>query len=804
MLIYTADKQQFVRHVESNEIDERILSRMMEQGLGRVGHAEIASWRDSMRYIKDVVATRDIPDDTGVAIEYTIPQTSKRIDFILTGRNPDDVDTAVIVELKQWETVEETDKDAVVRTFLGGTQREVTHPSYQAWTYAALLEDFNEAVEHGNIKLRPCAYLHNCLSHEVLLSDFYKEHLDRAPAFLKRDAEKLRRFIQQHVRKGDRNQIIYRIENGRIRPSRSLADHLSSLLQGNQEFLMVDDQKLAFESALHLVDVGGTNGKQVFIVEGGPGTGKSVVAINLLVELINRGLVANYVTRNAAPRQVYRTKLAGTMKRSRIDNLFQGAGGFHSSEPDSFDALVVDEAHRLNEKSGLYQNLGENQVKELIQAANVSVFFLDEDQRVTWKDIGSREEIEKWARYAGATLHYATLRSQFRCNGSDGYLAWLDHVLQIRETANPDLTDLDYSVEVVDSPSELRDRIFELNVQANRARLLAGYCWDWVSKRKDPKAFDITFPEYGFAMQWNLDKDGPLWLIQPNSVQEVGCIHTCQGLELDYVGVIIGPDLVARDGRLVTRPRERSRMDKSIQGYVKHSKEDAGAADRKAETIIKNTYRTLLSRGMKGCLIWCTDEETQQYFKEMVGGCADSREGDASVPNRVIPFPVVPPDQVDRTANVVPLLDVKVAAGSLNEVSAIEDLQWVKVPDHLNTTPDMCVAQVVGESMNRRVPNGAWCLFKRNPGGTRQGKVVLVQHRDIQDPDTGASVTIKRYYSEKRDDPDGGGWRHERIVLKPDSTDPRYEPIVLEAEATSKFVVFELIAVMEVDTTLSQ
>jgi len=797
VLVYTANKEQFIQHVENNEIDERILSRMVEQGLGRVGRAEVTSWRDSMQYMKNVVATRDIPNDAGVAIEYTIPQTSKRIDVILSGRSADDVDTAVIVELKQWETADATGKDAVVRTFLGGDQREVTHPSYQAWTYAALLEDFNETVERENIKLWPCAYLHNCVSHETVLSDFYKEHLARAPAFLKRDADKLRRFIQQHVRKGDRNQIIYRIENGRIRPSKSLADYLSSLLQGNREFLMLDDQKLVFESALQLADIGEKGSRQVFIVEGGPGTGKSVVAVNLLVELINRGLVANYVTRNAAPRQVYRSKLAGTMKRSRIDNLFQSSGGFQSTEPNSFDALIVDEAHRLNEKSGFYQNLGENQIKEIIDASNVSVFFLDEDQRVTWKDIGSREEIEKWAHHAGATLHYATLRSQFRCNGSDGYLAWLDHVLQIRETANPDPRDLDYSVEIVDSPSELRDRIFKLNVEANRARLLAGYCWDWVSKKKDPKAFDITFPEHGFAMQWNLDEDGSLWLIQPNSVQEVGCIHTSQGLELDYVGVIIGPDLVARDGRLVARPRERSRMDKSIHGYVKDRKQDAEAADRKAEAIIKNTYRTLLSRGMKSCLVWCTDEDTQEYFKQMTSSTTISESAAAEHPSDVVPFPVIPEDQVNSVPNIVPVVDIKAAAGSFSETQTQDETQWVQLPDHLRALPGMFIAQVVGESMNRRIPNGAWCLFAKPPGGTRNGKIVLVQHHDIEDPDTGGSITVKRYYSEKRTDHDSQ-WRHESIILKPESTIQGYRPIVLTDRSASELrVIGELKAVLQ-------
>lgn len=796
MLIYTADKQEFVDHVNRNEIEDRILSQMEARGRGGVGRSELQSWRNSMQYMKNILSDREIPGDAGVAIEYTIPQTSKRIDFILTGTNADSIDTAIIVELKQWESASETKLDGVVRTFIGGTERNVIHPSYQAWTYAALLEDFNESVESDNIQLRPCAYLHNCVSASALRSPFYQYHVEKAPVFLKKDSEKLARFVKRHVRAGDRKRILYRIENGRISPSRSLADYLVSLLTGNPAFVMIDDQKLVFEQALYLAEEAQNKGKQVFIIEGGPGTGKSVVAVNLLVELIDRERVTHYVTFNSAPREVYESKLTGTFTKSRITNLFRSSGVYHSEERDSIDALVVDEAHRLSARSGMLENKGENQIKEIIETAKASIFFLDEDQRVTWRDIGSRQEIEHWAQEIGATIHHGVLESQFRCNGSDGYLAWLDDSLQIRSTANQDPDDLYYSIEVVDSPTALRDRIVELNKATGRARLLAGYCWDWVSKR-EPEKMDIVIPEHDFAMQWNLEDDGKLWLVKPNSINEVGCIHTCQGLELDYVGVIIGPDLVVRDGRVVTQPGERSRMDRTIRGYKKARRKNAAAADAKADAIIKNTYRTLLSRGMKGCLIWCTEEETQRYFKERLVSFA--RDVDTIPPERdkTIPFPVVPDDQIDSTPNVVPVYDIKIAAGSFSDITADEDCQWVRLPDHWNASPSMCVAQVEGESMNRRIPNGAWCLFKKNPGGSRQGKVVLVHHRDIQDPDTGGSATIKLYYSEKRTDPETGGWRHDRIILKPDSTDPRYEPIVLEEDPGSDFDVFELIAVID-------
>src|SRR5690606_15519603 len=198
-----------------------------------------------------------------------------------------------------------------------------------------------------------------------------------------------------------------------------------------------------------------------------------------------------------------------------------------------FGVLLVDEAHRLNEKSGLYSNLGEHQVKEIIYSSKLSVFFIDEAQRVTLKDIGSIEEIKNQAEKAGAEVRLLGLESQFRCNGSDGYLAFVDNVLQIRETANQDIQEVDYEFQVLDSPNALRELIFRKNREANRARMVAGYCWDWVSKKRQPQAHDIVIPEHGFSAQWNLDSDSGLWSIADGSVEQIGCIHTVQGLEMD-------------------------------------------------------------------------------------------------------------------------------------------------------------------------------------------------------------------------------------------------------------------------------
>jgi DUF2075 family protein len=329
------------------------------------------------------------------------------------------------------------------------------------------------------------------------------------------------------------------------------------------------------------------------------------------VELTKEQRVTRYVTRNGAPRAVYEVLLTGSMRKSHISNLFGGSGAYVGAEPNTFDALVVDEAHRLTRFSGRYGNLGENQVKELISAAKFTVFFLDEDQKVTLKDIGDADEIRRWAEQEHAKVTELELSSQFRCNGSDGYLAWLDNVLQIRETANIDRADTNYDFQVIDSPAELHEIIREKNKHNNKARMVAGYCWNWVSKR-NPLAKDIVIGDY--QAQWNLDEHGQRWIIEHDSVSEVGCIHTSQGLEVEYVGVIIGDDLVVRDGQVITDATKRAGTDKSVHGYKQLLREEPELAKQKADEVIKNTYRTLMTRGQKGCYVYSTDPETQQYF----------------------------------------------------------------------------------------------------------------------------------------------------------------------------------------------
>jgi DUF2075 family protein len=617
MIIYQENKNTFMNHVRESQIDY-IIHDNFQKKLGRhTSKNEVLSWKNSMQYMRNVLDDPEIPNDAKISIECQVPNTSKRIDFIISGRNASNNDCAVIIELKQWESAKSTNMDGVVETYVGNAVRTVSHPSYQAWSYAELLNGFNEEVYNNNITLQACAFLHNCENAEDLKSPFYDRYLTLAPLFIKEDVIKLSDFIKKYVKHGDTTNIMYRIENGQIRPSKTLADSINKMISGNEVFVMIDDQKIMFEYAKKIISESTAKNKNVIVIKGGPGTGKSVVAVQLLANLTKERKLVQYVSKNSAPREVYASKLSGYHGKTWVNSLFKGSGSYINEDPNKFDALIVDEAHRLNYKSGLYGNLGENQIKEIIEASKCAVFFIDEDQRVTINDIGRKEEIEFWANKIGAKIHYGQLESQFRCNGSDGYIAWLDNMLGIRPTANLDINELGYEFQVMDSPTELQNKIVELNKISNRARTVAGYCWPWNSK-KDKNAMDIVIDDYGFAKQWNLTQDGMLWIISPESVNQIGCIHTCQGLEVDYVGVLMGDDLVIRNGEWVCQSAKRARSDKSVFGMKKLLKEDPIKGQEMAELIIKNTYRTLMTRGMKGCYVWSVDKETQEWLKGVV------------------------------------------------------------------------------------------------------------------------------------------------------------------------------------------
>lgn len=618
MIVYESIKEEFLQDVFDDQLTTNIINNF-NQKIGKVNRAEVRSWDNSMQYMYRVLMDEAIPNDSGVAIEFNIPYSSKRVDFIITGMNAEK-ESVVIVELKQWEEVEKiVGKEAIVKTYLGGGIRETPHPSYQAWSYASLIRDYNENVQNENINLYPCAYLHNYIMQKPddLTDKVYEYYIEDAPVFVKGDAKKLRDFIKQHIKYGDNKEALYKIERGKIRPSKSLQDSLSLMLKGNEEFIMIDEQKVVFEEALALSKKSLKTGrKQVLIVEGGPGTGKSVVGINLLVKLTKEELVVQYVTKNAAPRHIYEQKLKGDYRKSEISNLFKGSGSYTETKNNEFDVLVIDEAHRLNEKSGMFKNMGEHQVKELIKSSKLAIFFIDINQKIHIDDVGDIDVINKYADELKCEVTSLELTSQFRCNGSDGYLAWLDDVLVIRETANVNFIGKDYDFRVYDNPNEMRAEIVKLNEGRNKSRIVSGYCWSWnKDTRIDSDIPDIVIPEFDFGMSWNLNNT-ETWAIDEESVKESGVIHTCQGLEFDYVGVIIGDDLRYINNQVITDQTKRATTDRSLWGIKKMYKENPEKATKIADQVIRNTYRTLMTRGQKGCFIYCTDKDLAAYFKK--------------------------------------------------------------------------------------------------------------------------------------------------------------------------------------------
>ena len=541
------------------------------------------------------------------------------MDFIICGADANNNDNVVVVELKQWQKAEVVADDMhyCVKTFVGGNNRIVCHPSYQAYSYACFIRNYSQTVLDDGINLIPCAYLHNYDPDfkQTLSNSIYKEWVSEAPFFIRNETEQFSAFVKKYVpRRSSNGDLLYEIDHGRLKPTKALQDSLTSMVKGNKEFMLLDEQAVCYDMCLKTMAKCKEDGKKrTIVIQGGPGTGKSVLAVNLLMEFINKSLNTCYATKNSAPREAFLSLLthSDAKKQVNIKQLFRSPFGLSNVPDNTYDCLIVDEAHRLVKKMYGDWN-GENQVKECISASLLSIFLLDEDQAVTVNDIGSIAEISKWCRELNSTLKMpaeAKLVSQFRCNGSDAYIQFIDDILQrTEESVTVDLDELNFDFRIFDSAIELREALREKNAINNKSRMVAGYCYDWNVKhgRGD---YDIMLPD-GFKAKWNLEKD-KIWAINPNSFEEVGCIHTAQGLEFDYVGVLIGKDLKydSTSGRIITDKQAISKDDKS-----------SGIRSCKNESIVRklilNTYKTLLTRGQKGCYVYCEDKSLAEYIKK--------------------------------------------------------------------------------------------------------------------------------------------------------------------------------------------
>jgi uncharacterized protein len=615
MRLYSGTSQDFISDSVHNSITEKLKNAYFASYRHEVSPGEMRSWQNSLRSISQVFGAAKFHDQ-GVILEYELPLSSRRLDCLITGRNEMLIDNAIIIELKQWEKCAEGDGDKVV-TFIGGDNRDVLHPSVQVGQYKTYLEDTQAVFNNDNdpISLSACSYLHNyCFQpNDPILSLKFTTVLSEYPLFSSDQVDNLTDFLSTRVYRGQGLYALNRILESKYQPSKKLLDHVGSLLEGKPEYILLDEQLVAYNRVLSEAKKGYSDKKKsVIIVRGGPGTGKSVIALNLLSELSRNGRNTHYVTGSKAFTNTLR-EIVGRRAAQQIKFF----NSYMNAEFNAIDIMICDESHRIRQTSNnrftpTPKRTNLRQIDELISVAKVIVFFIDDKQIVRPGEIGSTSMIYAAAKANNCRIFDYKLEAQFRCSGSDGFINWVNNTLEIERTANVlwNLKDK-FDFQIVGSPNELERIVKDKLKEGNTARMTAGFCWPWSNPQHDGTLVnDITMDN--FNRPWNAKSSAGhlaqgippenLWAYDPEGVHQVGCIYTAQGFEFDYVGVIFGKDLVYHPGRGWIGNRNES-YDTIVRG-----------AGDKFIDLVKNTYRVLLTRGMKGCYVYFMDEETRKFF----------------------------------------------------------------------------------------------------------------------------------------------------------------------------------------------
>ena len=492
------------------------------------------------------------------------------------------------------------------------------HPSVQVGQYQRYLMDSHEVFADGRVGLHAAAYLHNFLfdSEHELFALRHVNAINTNPLFAGDRADELADWLREHLSGGGGIPLLESVINGKYRPHKKLLSHTAKMIKGEPTYVLLDEQKVVFNSVLAAVaEAHRTKDKAVFLVRGGPGTGKSVLAINLVAELAEAGYSVLHATGSRA--------FTGNVRRvvgTRASAMFKYFNSFLGEDADILDVLICDEAHRIREVSHnqytpAAARTDRPQIDELINVARVSVFFLDDLQVVRPGEIGSSALIAHTAESFGAEWKEYELDAQFRCGGSESFISWVENTLELKRTADViwDGTD-SFDFDIVDSVEELQALIRARNDGGSTARLVAGFCWPWSKPLSDGTLVDDVVID-GFSMPWNAKPDaGRLapgipksdhWATEEGGISQIGCVYTAQGFEFDYVGVIFGRDLIYRfDSGWIGQPG------RSHDSVVKRSARESG--DRFTE-LVKHTYRVLLTRGLKGCYVYFQDEETRNF-----------------------------------------------------------------------------------------------------------------------------------------------------------------------------------------------
>ena len=750
MRLYSGSSTQFLDDTIHNEIGDKLKESFFQYFRYYPSPNEVQSWRNSLRAVSQVFDYSGL-NDHGVILEYQLPQTSKRLDCMITGRDKSGGSQAVIIELKQWERCEMSDGENEVTTWVGGAKREVLHPSVQVGQYKMYLQDLHPAFDGKNsIKLDAVSYLHNYspVKDDELLAKKFSEKVKNDPIFCADDVDIFSRYLKDRLSAGGGLPILERIEKTEYKASKKLMDHVSKIIKERSEYVLLDEQLVVYDKVVSLVKQGlGRDKKSVVIIKGGPGTGKSVIAINLMADLLRAGYDTNYATGSKAFTETLRKKMG---VRGAVQ--FKYFNSYMNSDRDTLDILIADEAHRIRETSNnrftrKEMRSGTPQIRELIQTSKIGVFFIDDNQNVRPNETGSAEYIKDTAVEMECEVHEYELEAQFRCSGSEAFVNWINNTFGIKRTANVIWDQKEeFDFQIVDSPQELYKKITQKNAEKQgSARLVAGFCWPWSKPNSDGTLVnDVRIGD--FQMPWE-GKDGyklapgippaSLWPDDPNGVNQIGSIYTIQGFEFDYVGVIIGPDLIYNfENQIWIALKE-----KSADSVVKRSGD-------KLVDLLKNTYRVLLTRGMKGCYVYFIDKETEKFFKSRIETGESYRRYDASV---------LSPITIGTVR--IPLVGLAPCGNPLLGEENIEE--YIPVPKaKLRPGAKYFIVRAQGDSMNLAgIEDGDLLLCRYGEKGETGDRVVALLG--------GENVTIKEYGPRKK------GVR----LLLPKSNNKKHKPI---------------------------
>ena len=610
MILYEGTIETFNEDVMQNCVADRAAEKYASHYNRKPAPSEYRSWQNSLPILNQAFRYADLKDNK-ILLEYELPYSSQRIDVLLFGKSVDDTENIVILELKQWSNdgLKESDSEGNVLVKYA-SWKEQPHPSLQVEGYYFHLKDFKKIFEEKDAPvLSGSTYAHNYSRQDgpVLFSDKFSEPIKKFPLFGKEDAVVLARYLKDKLQGGGGKVLFERFAGSPIHPSKRLLEHTSKMINEQQIFNLIDDQIAAYNSIMHRVKmITKTKEKSLVVIKGGPGTGKSVIALEVMGELLRQGKKVMHATGSSAFTNTLR-HIVG----SRAKHFFKFFFNFTKEPENSIDVLICDEAHRIRKDSNDYgvpaKFKSKNpQIDDLIKPAKLSIFFIDEYQIVRPKEQGSIALIKETAQKFGIkseNIAEFELQTQFRCSGSDAYLQWLDHVLEVRDT---EITEFDtrMALRIFDDPQEMYNEIQKRNIESNnKSRIVAGFCWPWSNPKADGTLVnDVKIGDF----EMPLEKKNQFWkwAIDKSGMEQVGTVYTAQGMEFDYIGVIFGNDLVYDRAGC----KWRAIPENSFDSQIKRNNPEL-------LSHLKNVYRVLLSRAHKGVYIYFIDKETEEYFK---------------------------------------------------------------------------------------------------------------------------------------------------------------------------------------------